>query len=117
MVKIPRKPHVQDILAAFEKHAIDTKPETFVHPLTSQNRSYPISRLRDPELLAHTVVNGIQVYFDRCLGSQLLYKFERIQYSEVRHNHITGQHVKDTAAIPEMSGLYGAEHLLRLLGT
>ncbi|KIY66911.1 MRG-domain-containing protein [Cylindrobasidium torrendii FP15055 ss-10] len=100
VVKIPRKPNVQTILEDFEKYAVENKPES----------------LREPELLTHTVVNGIQVYFDRCLGSQLLYKFERIQYSEVRHNYITGQHV-DSAAIPEMSGLYGAEHLLRLLVT
>jgi mortality factor 4-like protein 1 len=48
---------------------------------------------------------GIKLYFDKALGSLLLYKFERQQYSEI---------LKSSQNRP-MSDLYGAEHLLRLL--
>ncbi len=49
---------------------------------------------------------GIRLYFDKALGSLLLYKFERQQYSEILKN----------SPNKAMSEVYGAEHLLRLLG-
>ena len=52
------------------------------------------------------VISGIKVYFDRCLGNILLYRFERQQYIDIRRSN-PGK---------EMSEIYGAEHLLRLFG-
>jgi mortality factor 4-like protein 1 len=52
------------------------------------------------------VISGLQVYFDRCLGNILLYRFERQQYVDIRRSN-DGK---------EMSEIYGAEHLLRLFG-
>ena len=49
-------------------------------------------------------MEGIKVYFDRALGTILLYRFERKQYDDIRAKY------PETAA----SDLYGAEHLLRL---
>lgn len=66
-------------------------------------------------LLAEIIYEGILIYFDRGLGKILLYAFEREQYVEVRDRFWDGEDV-----IPgdekEMSEIYGAEHLLRLLG-
>ncbi|EEB95162.1 hypothetical protein MPER_05914, partial [Moniliophthora perniciosa FA553] len=70
--------------------------------------------LRDPELLARPIITGLQIYFDRALGSNLLYRFERPQYAGVRKQYITGQTVK-IGEEKEMSVVYGAEHLLRML--
>lgn len=50
------------------------------------------------------ITNGIKEYFNASLGSQLLYKFERPQYSEILHNYPEVQ----------MSRMYGPIHLLRL---
>jgi mortality factor 4-like protein 1 len=52
------------------------------------------------------VISGIKVYFDRCLGNILLYRFERQQYIDIRRRNDS----------QEPSEIYGAEHLLRLFG-
>ena len=72
-------------------------------------------RLRDPTVLLPTVISGLQVYFDRSLGANLLYRFERPQYAEIRKQFVTGPSVK-VGTEKEMSAVYGAEHLLRMIG-
>jgi mortality factor 4-like protein 1 len=64
-----------------------------------------------------TIISGIQCYFDKALGSNLLYRFERLQYSDIRKRYWTGQDVVVGVTEKEMSCIYGAEHLLRMLGT
>lgn len=72
--------------------------------------------LKDPQLLLPTVIAGLQVYFDKALGTSLLYRFERPQYAALRRQYVTGPTVK-YGEEKEMSALYGAEHLLRMLGS
>ena len=59
---------------------------------------------RDDETLT-LVIDGIKLYFDKSLGSTLLYNVERKQF-------------EDEVQIPEKlpSDMYGIEHLLRLFG-
>lgn len=71
--------------------------------------------LRDPELVVPTIVSGLQVYFDRSLGANLLYRFERPQYAAIRKQYVTGPKVL-VGKEKEMKAVYGAEHLLRMLG-
>jgi hypothetical protein len=80
-----------------------------VHELTGS------IRLKDPPLLFPTVIAGLQVYFDRALGANLLYRSERLQYAEIRKQYVTGPTVK-VGEEKDMSTIYGAEHLVRLLG-
>lgn len=71
--------------------------------------------LRDPQVVLPTIVSGLQVYFDKALGSNLLYRFERPQYAEMRKRYVTGPTVQLNQE-REMSAIYGAEHLLRMIG-
>lgn len=52
------------------------------------------------------IVAGLKLYFDKSLGTILLYRFERQQFLEIRKEHPN----------KEPSEIYGAEHLLRLCG-
>lgn len=62
-----------------------------------------------------TIVSGLKCYFDRSLGANLLYRFERQQYAEIRKQYITGPKVI-VGQEKVMSAVYGAEHLLRMIG-
>ncbi|KAJ6602533.1 MRG-domain-containing protein [Mycena vulgaris] len=100
LVTLPRTPTVAKLLKEFETYLKDTKPP----------------HLKDPMVLTPTVVSGILVYFDRSLANHLLYRFERPQYTTIRARYITGQDVV-IGQEKEMSEVYGAEHLLRMLVT
>jgi mortality factor 4-like protein 1 len=50
------------------------------------------------------VVQGLKLYFEKTVGSILLYRFERQQYVDLKKQY----------ADKSMSELYGVEHLLRL---
>ncbi|KAF8193795.1 MRG-domain-containing protein [Pholiota molesta] len=98
LVTLPRTPNVADVLAEFAEYVRTTKPP----------------HLKEPALVIQTVVDGLQCYFDRALGSNLLYRFERAQYAHVRREYWTGPKVI-VGQEKEMSLIYGAEHLLRML--
>ena len=73
------------------------------------------TQLPKAQSLLPSITAGLRMYFDQAIGSILLYRFERVQYSEARKKYFSGPNVK----IPEqkrMSEIYGAEHLLRVLG-
>jgi len=96
VVTLPREPTVQELLREFKDY-IDTLEKKPAHP-----EAVP------------TIIAGLQLYFDRSLGANLLYRFERVQYAEIRKRYITGPKVK-VGEEKEMSAIYGAEHLLRML--
>jgi hypothetical protein len=100
LVPLPREPSVADTLDSFEKWAL-SQPETAKLPRASQ--------------LLPTVTAGLKLYFDRALGMSLLYRFERLQYSDIRKKYVTGSRV-GIGQEREMSTIYGAEHLLRMIG-
>lgn len=91
-------------------------PYNFRLPLARLDISTPDPRLRDPKIVLPTVIAGLQTYFDRALGANLLYRFERPQFAEIRRQYVTGQTVV-VGQEKDMSAVYGAEHLLRMLGT
>ncbi|CDO76905.1 hypothetical protein BN946_scf184594.g12 [Trametes cinnabarina] len=99
LVGLPRKPNVTELLEQFKQHVLAQGSST---------------HLKDPKVLLPTIVAGLQTYFDRALGANLLYRFERPQYAEIRKKYVTGPTVQ-VGQEKEMSQIYGAEHLLRML--
>ncbi|KAL5514060.1 hypothetical protein ACEPAG_2821 [Sanghuangporus baumii] len=97
LVSLPRAPNVDQLLQEFQSWAL------------SQKEQLP----RAPSLLP-SITAGLRLYFDRALGSRLLYRFERPQYLNQRHKYVTGSHVM-VGSQKEMSEIYGAEHLLRMI--
>ncbi|KAH9939705.1 MRG-domain-containing protein [Epithele typhae] len=99
LVGLPRQVNVVDLLDEFRAHVLAQGSAT---------------SLKDPKVLLPTILAGLQTYFDRALGANLLYRFERPQYAEVRKKYVTGPTVK-VGQEKEMSAIYGAEHFLRML--
>ncbi|TFK62898.1 MRG-domain-containing protein, partial [Pluteus cervinus] len=100
LVTLHRNPTVVGLLAEFAAYITRTKPP----------------HLRDPALVVPTIVSELQVYFDRSLGANLLYRFERPQCAEMRKQYVTGPKII-TGQEKEVSAVYGAEHLLRMLAS
>jgi mortality factor 4-like protein 1 len=98
LVTLPRSPTVSEILEEFKQHILNSPPPN----------------LRDPQVVLPTIVSGLQVYFDKALGSNLLYRFERPQYADIHKRYVTGPTVQ-VSQEREMSSIYGAEHLLRMI--
>ncbi|CAO3652900.1 unnamed protein product [Cunninghamella blakesleeana] len=86
LVPLPRDPSITQILEQYKKYNIEKK-----------------KTCKNPELLDE-VLHGLCMYFNRAIGTMLLYQFERQQFSDVRKKYVS----------KDMTDIYGAEHLLRL---
>lgn len=86
LVRLPKVTTVRTILALYQDHVKDSDPDCLANGQIAE------------------VCDGLRDYFDVMLGTQLLYKFERPQYSDMLQNY------SDKAP----SEIYGIEHLLRL---
>ncbi|KAJ1515806.1 Esa1p-associated factor [Coelomomyces lativittatus] len=89
IVPIPRTPNIATIFKNYKKDK---------NVMTESHRS----TLSDD--LCHEVLDGLQVYFNRALGTMLLYRFERQQYLDMSRKF-------ENTSLCE---IYGGEHLLRL---
>ncbi|SAM04882.1 hypothetical protein [Absidia glauca] len=87
LVPLPREPTITQILAQYKQYKLEKKS----------------GKTWNPDLIDE-VSQGLCMYFNKALGTMLLYQFERQQYSDLRRKH----HNKD------MTDIYGVEHLLRL---
>ncbi|KAL2315220.1 Chromatin modification-related protein eaf3 [Schizosaccharomyces pombe] len=86
LIAIPRNPTVRAAIAAFRESKISH-----------------LNNEIDVDVFEQAMA-GLVIYFNKCLGNMLLYRFERQQYLEIRRQY------PDT----EMCDLYGVEHLIRL---
>ncbi|KAJ0393537.1 hypothetical protein P43SY_000673 [Pythium insidiosum] len=91
LVPLPRKPSVAQIIANYlELKKAKLKPDNAADEKEFKN--------------IEGIMEGVQSYFDRALGSILLYRHERRQYRDIQE--------KNPGA--PLSEIYGAEHLVRL---
>jgi hypothetical protein len=146
LVTLPRTPHVRQLLSQYKQYVEDTKQDrsAWVVPsavpsshVCSTDRSSRVSRSTS---LLNEIISGITLYFDKALGNNLLYRFERAQYVEQTRRYGGGPAgAAGASAAPAGAGagpgagersphegevrkraaseIYGAEHLLRLFGT
>lgn len=98
LVPLPRKPNIDEILAMYRAHYLSVK------------KDHKASR---PPAVLDEVLDGLRLYFDKALGNNLLYRFERAQYVQQRKAWAEAHH---DGSEMEPSKVYGAEHLLRLFG-
>lgn len=64
--------------------------------------------------LTHEIISGLKLYFEKSIGNNLLYRFERGQYGDVKKKY-QGPNTPENER-KEMIEVYGVEHLLRLFG-
>lgn len=119
LVSLPRSPCVDDILTEFKEYVLEL-PEA--------------DAPSDIEERLPTVLIGFKQYFDACVhqhqfsdvrlligppssavGANLLYRFERAQYADIRRRFIESPDLPPEQRKFE-SQIYGAEHLVRLIG-
>ncbi|XP_065205196.1 mortality factor 4-like protein 1 [Planococcus citri] len=88
------------LLTLPSKVTVDEIIENYIKQKTSGKNANSANK----ESAAVQTANSIREYFNATLGSQLLYKYERVQYAEILEK------------FPDkpMSSIYGAAHLLRL---
>lgn len=102
LVPLPRKPNVHDILAAYRQHYMTVKRE---------------GKAGRPPAVLDEILDGLALYFNKSLGNNLLYRFERAQYTQMR-KEMTSSPKSNASDEQELDAakVYGAEHLLRLFG-
>ncbi|KAG5447035.1 Mortality factor 4-like protein 1 [Clonorchis sinensis] len=100
LYELPASYPISSIMLDFLQYANtnDVKPEP------SENMPAPQCKVPITSDLRHEFIAGLQHYFNQVVGSQLLYKFERLQYAELLKQHTDKR----------MSDIYGSIHLLRL---
>ena len=88
LVPLPKDPNVTQILQKYKASVPKKRPGSAESDIFDE------------------IIAGLKLYFDKSLGTILLYRFERQQFLEISKEHPN----------KEPSDIYGAEHLLRLCG-
>mmetsp|Transcript_28795 Transcript_28795/g.46600 ORF Transcript_28795/g.46600 Transcript_28795/m.46600 type:complete len:296 (+) Transcript_28795:73-960(+) len=97
LVPLPRKPTIAQLL---EDYTQNRKIEK------SQNSEEERQMAEDDEKVLAEMIEGLKHYFNKVVGRRLLYRCERLQYSN---------HMESSGMSKLPTDVYGAEHLLRLL--
>lgn len=102
LVPLPREPNVEGILSSYRSYYLSIKKD---------------NKASRPPAVLDEVLDGLKAYFNKALGNNLLYRFERAQYVQQRKEWNAAQHGNiDEDKAMQPSKVYGAEHLLRLFG-
>ncbi|CAG0881359.1 unnamed protein product [Cyprideis torosa] len=93
LVTLPTSPSVSDILDLYVEHERNR----------GRRNEYELHGIEE-------IATGLKEYFDLMLGSQLLYKFERVQYMDFKNSE--DKKAPQDRLVP--SKVYGFAHLARL---
>lgn len=107
LIPLPRTPSVASLLQDYGNAVMNNTSST------SSNGSASASSSSRSANLTSEVLAGLKLYFDRCIGNNLLYRFERTQYGEMKKRFAPGTEEGGKEG-KDMSQVYGVEHLLRL---
>ena len=99
LVPLPRTPSVKQLLLSYREH-VESK-------ITND------AQKAKKKALVEEVTNGLEVYFNRAIASNLLYRFERPQFVQIKKE---ADERPDNHEHKQLSALYGTEHFLRLIG-
>ena len=106
LIPLPRTPNIEDILSDYEA-SLTTSSSSKDTTTSRQHISRSLS-------LTKEIISGIKIYFEKTIGNNLLYRFERGQYGEIKRKYQDPNLPEDERR--EMIQVYGVEHLLRLFG-
>lgn len=101
LIPLPRTPSIQSILSSYKSHASKN-----IKVAAGHHKSKKIALIEE-------VLNGLEVYFNRAIASNLLYRFERPQFVKVKKE---ADERPQNHQLKHMTSIYGVEHLLRLIG-
>ncbi|KAI7884738.1 MRG-domain-containing protein [Mucor mucedo] len=87
LVTLPRQITINELLARYKRFKKEKKGNRELN-----------------EDLLEEVFDGLRIYFNKALGTMLLYRFERHQYADIRRQNPD----------KDLVDIYGAEHFLRL---
>lgn len=111
-IMIPLRPQLKSLLVddwefmTKDHKLVDLKQCTPVTKILDSFYAYKTTVAKDEALdITREAMDGLRIFFDKSLTLTLLYRFERLQYSDLLEEN------------PDMrpSDVYGLEHLLRLL--
>ncbi|EOQ99567.1 Chromatin modification-related protein EAF3 [Wallemia ichthyophaga EXF-994] len=100
LIPLPRTPSIQSILSSYKSHASKN-----IKVAAGHHKSKKIALIEE-------VLNGLEVYFNRAIASNLLYRFERPQFVKVKKE---ADERPQNHQLKHMTSIYGVEHLLRLI--
>ncbi|CAO1621980.1 unnamed protein product [Parajaminaea phylloscopi] len=81
LVPLPRDPNVREVLKMYRKHVVDRRKEA---KASGAGGAGSVTVNSAPLAVVDEVLKGLEVYFDKSLGNNLLYRYERQQYLQVR---------------------------------
>lgn len=77
LVPLPKKPNVREVLKLYREYVVTRRKEGKSAGSSGSTNTAPIA-------VVDEVLKGLEVYFDKSLGNNLLYRYERQQFLQVK---------------------------------